>query len=100
VGGFVAPLIVYLVKKDQSPFVRHHAAQGLNLALTSWFYSFGLLVLAVAAGSVSHGLGFLLVLLYVPLGIAFIVYLIMAAVAANRFELYQVPRWACLPLVH
>jgi hypothetical protein len=28
------------------------------------------------------------------------VYLIMAAVAANRFEMYQVPSWACLPLVH
>jgi uncharacterized Tic20 family protein len=100
VGGFLAPLIVYLVKKDQSPFVRYHAAQGLNLALTSAIYSIGLFVLALVAGAVSHGLGLLLVLLYFPLGIAFIVYLIVAAVAANRFELYRVPAWACLPLVH
>jgi uncharacterized Tic20 family protein len=100
VGGFIAPLIVYLVKKDQSAFVRHHAAQALNLAITSAIYSIGLLVLAIIAGAVSHGLGLLLVVLYVPLGIAFTVYLIMAAVAANRFELYRVPGWACLPLVH
>jgi uncharacterized protein len=100
VGGFIAPLIVYLVKKDQSPFVRHHAAQALNLAITSTIYSIGLFVLAIIAGAISHGLGFLLVLLYFPLGIAFIVYLIMAAVAANRFEMYQVPNWACLQLVH
>jgi uncharacterized Tic20 family protein len=100
VGGFIAPLIVYLVKKDQSPFVRHHAAQALNLAITSALYSIGLFVLAVIAGSVSHGLGFLLVLLYFPLGIAYVVYLIMAAVAANRFEMYRMPSWACLPLVH
>jgi hypothetical protein len=100
VGGFIAPLIVYLAKKDQSPFVRHHAAQGLNLALTWAIYSIGLFVLAIVAAAVSHGLGLLLFLLYFPLGISFFVFLIVAAVAANRFELYRVPAWACLPLVH
>jgi uncharacterized protein len=93
-------LVVYLVKKDQSPFVRHHAAQGLNLAITWTVYSIALFVLAIVAGAVSHGLGLLLVLLYFPLGIGYIVFLIVAAVAANRFEWYRVPGWACLPLVH
>jgi uncharacterized Tic20 family protein len=100
VCGILAPLTVYLVKKDQSPFVRYHAAQGINLALTSAIYSISLLVLALLAGAVSHGLGFLLILLYIPLGITILVYLIMAAVAANRFEMYQIPNWACFPLVH
>ncbi|HEY6478800.1 MAG TPA: DUF4870 domain-containing protein [Streptosporangiaceae bacterium] len=100
VGGFFAPLVVYLVKKDQSPFVRHHAAQGLNLALTWGIYSIGLFVLAIVAAAASHGLGLLLFLLYFPLGITFCVFLIVAAVAANRFEFYRVPAWACLPLVH
>lgn len=100
VGGFIAPLIVYLVKKDQSPFVRYHAAQALNLTITSAIYSTGLFVLAIIAGAISHGLGLLLVLLYFPLGITFIVYLIMASVAASRFEMYRVPGWACLQLVH
>jgi uncharacterized Tic20 family protein len=100
VGGAIAPLIVYLVKKDQSPFVRYHGAQALNLSITSAIYSIGLLVLALLAGAVSHGLGFLLILLYFPLGIAIVVFLIMAAVAANRFEMYRIPSWACLPLVH
>jgi uncharacterized protein len=100
VGGFIAPLIVYLVKKDQSPFVRHHAAQALNLTITSAIYSIGLFVLAIIAGAITHGLGLLLVLLYFPLALTFIVFLIMAAVAANRFEMFQVPRWACLRFVH
>jgi uncharacterized protein len=100
VGGVIAPLIVYLVKKDQSPFVRYHAAQAINLMITSAIYSTALLVLAVLAGAISHGLGLLLLLLYFPLGIAVVVFLIMAAVAANRFEQYQVPSWACLPMVH
>ena len=60
VGGVIAPLIVYFVKKDQSPFVRHHAAQSLNLQLTSIIYGMGLLILALVAGAVSHGLGLLL----------------------------------------
>jgi hypothetical protein len=100
VGGVLAPLIVYLVKKDQSPFVRFHAAQAINLMITSAIYSTGLLVLAILAGAISHGLGLLLFLLYFPLGIVIVVYLILAAVAANRFEPYRVPSWACLPMVH
>ena len=100
VGGVIAPLIVYFVKKDQSPFVRHHAAQSLNLQLTSIIYGIGLLILALVAGAVSHGLGLLLFFLYFPLGIVFLVYLIIAAVAANRGELYQMPGWVALRLVH
>ncbi|MCP2339643.1 DUF4870 domain-containing protein [Actinomadura rupiterrae] len=32
--GFLAPLVIYLIKKNTSPFVRHHAAQALNYQLT------------------------------------------------------------------
>jgi uncharacterized Tic20 family protein len=28
--GLIAPLVIYLVKKDESPFTRHHAAEALN----------------------------------------------------------------------
>jgi uncharacterized Tic20 family protein len=100
VGGLIAPLIIYFVKKDQSPFVRHHAAQSLNLQLTSLIYCIGLLILSLIAAAVSHGFGILLFFLYFPLGIVFLVYLIIAAVAANRGELYQAPNWVALPLVH
>jgi uncharacterized Tic20 family protein len=100
VGGVIAPLIIYFVKKDQSPFVRHHAAQSLNLQLTSLIYCIGLLILSLVAAAVSHGFGILLFFLYFPLGIVFLVYLIIAAVAANRGELYQAPNWVVLQLVH
>jgi uncharacterized protein len=100
VGGVIAPLVVYFVKKDQSPFVRHHAAQALNLMITSAIYCIGLLILASIAAAISHGFGILLFLLYFPLGIVILVYLIMAAVAANRGELYQAPSWVAFPLVH
>src|SRR3954447_12355172 len=32
--GLIAPLVIYLVKKDESPFTRHHAAEALNFHLT------------------------------------------------------------------
>ena len=48
----------------------------------------------------THGL---VLILLVPLFIAFViahlVFLILAAVAANRGELYRVPTVLCLPLV-
>ena len=100
VGGLIAPLIIYFVKKDQSPFVRHHAAQSLNIQLTSLIYCISLLIISLVAAVISHGFGILLFFLYFPLGIAFLVYIIMAAVAANRGELYQAPNWVALQIVH
>ena len=32
--GFIAPLIIYCVKKSTSPFIRFHAAQALNHQIT------------------------------------------------------------------
>ena len=44
VGGFIAPLIIYLIKKDESVYVREQAKESLNFQLTvlicyivSWF---------------------------------------------------------------
>ncbi len=34
VAGFVAPLIIYLIKKDESSFVAYHAKESLNFQIT------------------------------------------------------------------
>jgi uncharacterized Tic20 family protein len=34
VAGFIAPLIIYLVKKDESKYVAEHAKESLNFQLT------------------------------------------------------------------
>jgi uncharacterized protein len=101
VVSFLAPLIAYFAKKDQSPFVRYHAAQSLNLMITSTIYGIGLFVVAIVLGAVTHGLGFLLFfLLWLALGIVVLVYLFIAAIAANRGELYKLPPWLALHIVH
>ncbi|WP_131739902.1 DUF4870 domain-containing protein [Actinomadura roseirufa] len=88
--GFVAPLLVYLIKKDQSPFLRHHGAQGLNFAITQFAY----LIINIV-------LMFLLIgfLTWFALAIAQLVLVIMAAVAANRGEWYRYPSFMAWPMI-
>jgi hypothetical protein len=99
VASLIAPLI-YLVKMNESRYVRFHAAQSLNMGITAVIYSFGGFLIGIVLAIATHGL---VLILLVPLFIAFViahlVFLILAAVAANRGELYRVPTVLCLPLV-
>lgn len=77
-GGlsFLGPLIVYLVKKDQSPFVADQAKEALN---------FQIAVLIVFLLSAVTCIGPLVVV------IGGLVYSIIAAMAANKGEYYRYP---------
>ncbi|MEU8796858.1 DUF4870 domain-containing protein [Spirillospora sp. NPDC048819] len=88
--GAIAPAIVY-VGKARSPFVRRHAAQGLNMGLAAiavWIVG-GLLSLAVE------------VLIWLPLGFtaAVMFFLVYAGRAANRGEFRRVPPVVAWPLL-
>lgn len=80
--GIVAPLVIYLTKKDESPFVRDQAAQALNLQI--------LLLIGVA---IALPLSFVYIgsLLWLALWILALVFGILATVAANRGEWYRYP---------
>ena len=78
-GGIIGPLIVYLVKKDESDFVAFHALQSLY---------FGLLFLAVVLGTC--GLGVILVIPY----LAFEVIACIEAQKGNWYKLPFVGGWA------
>ncbi len=82
IGSFLLPLVIYLVKKDESPFLRHHAAEALNFQLT-----------LMIAYTVSFFLIFVLVgLILLPLlMIGSLILSIVAAMAANRGEWYRYP---------
>jgi len=90
--GIFAPLIVYLVKKDESAFLRHHGAQGLNLGITQLIYLVFNLVLSVLT------LGLWLIPTFV-VGVMQLVLLIMAAVAGNRGEWYRFPTFMAWPMI-
>ncbi len=105
VASFVGPLVIYLIKKDESPFVRRHAAQSLNLVITALIYGIALFVLIIG---VAFGLfvskaavaGFvILIIAYLALAIAHLIYLVMACVKAGQRQDYQVPAWIAFRLV-
>jgi len=76
-GGVIGPLILYLVKKDESEFVAFHALQSLY---------FGLLAVALIApiSVITCGLGAVLVVPY-------IVFEIIACIEANKGSWYELP---------
>ena len=88
--GAIAPVVVFF-GKGRSPFVRRHAAQGLNMgvaAIAVWLVG-GLLSLVVPE------------LIWVPLGFtgAVMFYLVYAGRAANRGEFRRVPKFVAWPLL-
>ncbi len=87
-GGFVVPLIIYLIKKDESPFVADQAREALNFSIT-----------VVIAMVVSVPLIFVLVGILTMLATMVLAFVlpIVAAVAASRGEWYRYP--LCIRLV-
>ena len=79
VGWLFAPLIIYLLKKDESSFVAFHARESLNFQITMAIVSFILLLTVVGI--------FLLVLL----GIVATVLVIVATIKASDNKLYRYP---------
>ena len=82
VTGFAGPLILWLLKKDQSKFVAYHALQALLLhaaVVVGYLLSFVLFFLII---------GMFTLPIFVLLGLVFS---ILAGLAANRGEWYEIP---------
>lgn len=98
--GFLAPLIVYLARKDQSPFVRFHGAQALNLALTYLIVFFGAIAVAIAGGAARMpAVAIVAILLMFAFAVVHLVFLIIGAVKTGRYEMYRIPTWLCWRMV-
>lgn len=80
--GFIGPLIVYLVYKDRSPWLKDTSTEALNFSI---LYS---IVSVVCSILITVLIG--LILLPIVF-IAALVFCILAALAANRHELYRYP---------
>src|SRR5512146_2959971 len=88
-GNIVAPLIIWLVQREKSAFVADQALESLNFNIT-------VILAGIACGVlVFIGIG---VLLWIVLGIAWLVGTILGAVRASEGQRYR-HRFA-LRLVH
>ncbi len=88
VGGlifsFLPALIGYLVLRERGPFIRAHTATALNFQISFYIYASVLIPITI----VTIGIGGIL---YAPLAIVAVIFTIMAALAANRGQLYVYP---------
>ena len=81
-GNIIGPLVIWLMKKDESPFVDHHGKESLNFQISLIIY----LVISIILCFVLIGF-----LLLAALGIFELVMIIMAAVKANNGEEFTYP---------
>jgi len=81
-GNIIGPLIFYLIKKDQCPYTRAHAASSLNFQISLTIWLFISLILAFVL------IGFLFIIV---LAIMDLVCTILGAVRASNGEYYDYP---------
>jgi uncharacterized Tic20 family protein len=81
-GHIIAPLILWLVKKDESSLVDDQGKESLNFQISMTIYAViaGLLILVVIG-----------IILLIALGIFDLIVVIVAAVKANEGEKYRYP---------
>ena len=87
-GFFIGPLVIWLMKKDTMPFVADQAKEALNFNITVSAIFVILLILSL----VTLGIGFLVTApLMLIIGVAALVFIIIAAVKSNQGIAYRYP---------
>jgi len=81
-GNILGPLIVWLIKKEEYPFVEEQGKASLNFQISMSIY-------AIVAGIlIVVGIG---IVLLAAIGVVNLVLVIIASVKANNGESYQYP---------
>ncbi|MCE5090902.1 DUF4870 domain-containing protein [Staphylococcus devriesei] len=80
--GFVGPLIIWIIKKDESSYLNKQGKNYINYAISYGLYGVGALILTAVL------IGYLLLFV---LSIVCLVYTILAIVTVNKGEDYVVP---------
>src|SRR5438309_6970068 len=84
--GFIAPLVIWLVKKDTSPFIDQTGRKALNWWFSAMIYYAACVVMIFTIILIPVAfLGF------AALGILALVFCILGAVAASRGQVYKYP---------
>ena len=79
VSSFIAPLIIYLIKKDESPFVAEHAKESLNFQITVFIAVIACIISVVG------------LLLLWAVGLFAFILVIVATIRASEGKLYRYP---------
>lgn len=91
-GGIIAPLILWLIKKDEDSFIDAHGKSCINFEISLLIYAFTLALLLIPITLFTLGIGLILIVLAaIPLFIAYVIVKIQAASQASKGEYYQYP---------
>jgi len=80
--GFLVPLVMWLIKKDESPFIDDHGRKLMNWNISLIIYSIVSFVLILV---------FIGILMLFALVLLHLIFSILGAVAANKGESYTYP---------
>ncbi len=83
--AFLGPLIMWLVRKNMSPFIDDHGREALNFWITMIVYGIVIALLGIPTLTLAWLIGFPLLFLFGACGV------ILASLAANRGEIYRYP---------
>lgn len=81
-SNFIAPLIIWLLKKDEDSYIEDHAKESLNFQITFFIF------ILVAWLSIFIMIG---ALLFPAVIITYIVFAIIASIKAYKGEPYRIP---------
>jgi uncharacterized Tic20 family protein len=99
--GPLVPLAIFLFKGRSSAYTRRHAAQALDLAITTLLYSVCAVILGTMLALDNIVLALVVVVpLIVALWLVTLAYVIVAGSSANRGDYYPIPSWICASLTH
>jgi uncharacterized Tic20 family protein len=98
--GPLVPLVIYLLKGPSSPYARRHAAQALNLSVTTLLYTVCVLILGTMLALDNIVVALIVAApLAVALWLVTLAYVIVAGSSANRGDYYAIPSGICASLV-
>jgi uncharacterized Tic20 family protein len=81
-GNILGPLVVWLIKRHDSPYIDYHGKEALNFQISLTLYLIASAVLIIVLVGI---------LLIIVVGVAGIVLTIIAAVRASEGEEYRYP---------
>ena len=88
IGCFLGPLIIWLMKRETMPFVADQAKEALNFNITLA----AVMLVLLLVGVLTLGIGFLIAVpLMLLIGLAALVFIVMAAIKSNEGVAYRYP---------
>lgn len=79
VAGFIAPLIIYLIKKDESAYIRDQSKESLNFQITMFIIYIVLIITIIG------------ILLVWVVAIIDLILVIIATIKASEGKMYRYP---------